>query len=224
MNRSVLIKVFWFGAGAAIGSFVTWKAMNEAYKQIADQEIESMREYYNEKYKKNCKPLAIDHKILTAEEYAAIEDNDYVPLTDEDCIVVEDPTMLKEFEEKVDDLGYKNYSNTIKPNKEVEDVSSPYVISPDDFAEYKDYKTVSLVYFSDGVLADNNYDRIDDVDDLIGYDSLDHFGEYEDDSVHVRNDRLKTDYEVLLDTRKYQEIVDPTVFVDTEEDEDEGDE
>ena len=224
MNRSVLVKVFWFGVGATVGSFVTWKVMNKAFEEAADKEIESMRDYYHEKYEKNYKPLTFDHKILTAEEYAAIED-DYVPLTDEDCIIVEDPTMLKGYEEKVDDLGYQNYSDITKPNKEVEDVSSPYVISPDDFAEYKDYKTMDLVYFSDGVLTDNDYNKIDDVDDLIGYDSLDHFGEYEDDSVHVRDDRRKTDYEILLDPRKYDEIVNPDAFVEYEEDdEDEDDE
>ncbi len=223
MNRSVLSKIFWFGVGASVGSFVTWKVMNETYKQAADQEIESMREYYHEKYEKNYKPLTFDHKILTEEEYAQIEDNDYVPLTDEDCIVVEDPTMLKECESKIDELGYKNYAEVTKPNKEEKNMSEPYVISPDEFGEYKDYKCTSLVYFSDGVLADYDYERIDDVDDLIGYDSLDHFGEYEDDSVFVRNDRLKTDYEVLLDARHYGEITGETPYVDPEENEEDED-
>lgn len=224
MDRSVLSKIFWFGVGASIGSFVTWKVMNEAFKEAADKEIESMRDYYHEKYEKNYKPLTFEHKILTAEEYAAIEDDDYVPLTDEDCFVVEDPEMLKECEDKIEEFGYTNYTDVQKQNKEVENVSTPYVISPDDFAEYKDYKTVSLLYFSDGVLADYNYDRIDNIDDLIGLDSLDHFGDYEDDSVFVRDDRLKTDYEVLLDARKYAEIIDPNAFVEDEEDEDEDDE
>lgn len=41
---------------------------------------------------------------------------------------------------------------------------------------------------------------------LLGGDSLEHFGEYEDDSVYVRNDAKKCDYEILLDQRNYQEI------------------
>jgi hypothetical protein len=45
------------------------------------------------------------------------------------------------------------------------------------------------------------------VDDVVGFESLNRFGEYEDDSVFVRNDRLKCDYEILLDRRKYSDVV-----------------
>lgn len=41
---------------------------------------------------------------------------------------------------------------------------------------------------------------------LLGKIHLKHFGEYEDDSVYVRNDAKKCDYEILLDQRNYQEI------------------
>lgn len=41
---------------------------------------------------------------------------------------------------------------------------------------------------------------------LLGIDSLNHFGEYEDDSVFVRNDARKCDYEILLDQRTYSEV------------------
>ena len=43
--------------------------------------------------------------------------------------------------------------------------------------------------------------------ETIGKDSLTHFGEYEDDSVFVRNDRLKADYEILMDQRTYAEVL-----------------
>ena len=36
-------------------------------------------------------------------------------------------------------------------------------------------------------------------------DALDHFGEYEDDSVFVRNDRYKCNYEILKDVRTFEE-------------------
>ena len=63
-------------------------------------------------------------------------------------------------------------------------------------------------YYADGVLADDMDDEIeaDDIDMLVGRDSLNHFGEYEMDSVFVRNDALKTDYEILLDLRNYSEV------------------
>ena len=55
-------------------------------------------------------------------------------------------------------------------------------------------------------LADDDNNIIEDVDNIIGLDSLNHFGEYEADSVHVRNDKKKTDYEILLDEEKYSNL------------------
>lgn len=82
----------------------------------------------------------------------------------------------------------------------------PYVIPPEDFGEKDDYSTESLVYFKDGVLADDMDHRIEDVEAMVGVESLNHFGEYEDDSVFVRNDRLKIDFEILLDERVYADV------------------
>ena len=85
----------------------------------------------------------------------------------------------------------------------------PYVISPDEFGE-NDYETVSLTYYADKVLADEYDEVVEDIDEKIGRESLLHFGEYEDDSVFVRNDQSETDYEILMDTRSYYgDIVDP---------------
>ena len=81
-----------------------------------------------------------------------------------------------------------------------------------------DYETFSLSYYSDGVVADDNDDLVDDVDEVIGLESLKHFGEYEDDSVFVRNDRLKCDYEILLDQRRYSDLINrrPRIEVEIE--------
>lgn len=62
------------------------------------------------------------------------------------------------------------------------------------------------MYYADGVLA-NYYDEpIDDIDEYVGKDSLNHFGEYEADSVYVRNDEKKIDYEILRDDRKFSDV------------------
>lgn len=51
-----------------------------------------------------------------------------------------------------------------------------------------------------------SHEGVDDVEEIVGEESLTHFGEYEDDSVFVRNDRLKCDYEILLDQRNYSDV------------------
>ena len=56
------------------------------------------------------------------------------------------------------------------------------------------------------ILTDEDDEIVEDIEDKIGFDALSHFGEYEEDSVFVRNDRIKCDYEILLDQRKYSEV------------------
>lgn len=97
--------------------------------------------------------------------------------------------------------GYNDKEN----EKEVDDVEKPYVISPDDFAEMDDYNTETLYYYDDGVLTDTQDNVISDVEGTVGKDSLDHFGEYSDDCVYVRNDKRKTDYEILRDESEYHD-------------------
>lgn len=83
----------------------------------------------------------------------------------------------------------------------------PYVISPSEFGELENYEQCTLTFYADGVLTDSNDEEVDDVDSLIGRESLSHFGEYEDDSVFVRNDTTKMDYEILLDNRFYSNVI-----------------
>jgi hypothetical protein len=103
-------------------------------------------------------------------------------------------------------LGYINYSDLKSEEGDRMEIDIPYVITPEAFMEHEDYDHVTLTYYADGVLADENDEIIDNVDDVVGLESLKHFGEYEDDSVYVRNDGRKIDYEILLDNREYSEI------------------
>lgn len=190
MNRNVLLNnVFMFATGATIGSLVTWKLVSDKCNQRADEEIESMKQHYAEKYGEVYEQLSFDD--IPDEE----EDEDPKPST------------LDEHKDFVADLGYTNYADMKKETKEVDDLKKPYVIAPEEFTEIPDYETESLIYFSDGVLTNDKYDPIEDVDYMVGIDSLDHFGEYEDDSVFVRNDILKTDFEILLDSRTYYSLI-----------------
>ena len=83
------------------------------------------------------------------------------------------------------------------------------MISPDEFGELPEYDKVSLTYYSDKVLTDENMKPMstDDIERTVGSESLKHFGEYEDDSVFVRNDLLKVDYEILLDENRYSDLL-----------------
>lgn len=120
-----------------------------------------------------------------------------------------DENDIQNYESVITDNGYMKYSDIANTpvTKEDENVSKPYVITPDEFGEIDSYDKVSLRYYSDGCLMDEQDEIIENVDEVIGYESLNHFGEFEEDSVFVRNDSLKTDYEILLDPRDYYDIV-----------------
>ena len=174
-------KLFIFAAGAIIGSVVTWAFVKTKYENLANEEIEEVRELYRKKS----------------------EDSQESEGEDDDCY---EPTAedISELRAKLEKNGYVNYSK--KEEKEDDNVREPYVISPEDFDDHEDYDVVSLTYYADDVLTDERDNVIEHPEDLVGYDWASHFGEYEDDSVFIRNDEKMTDYEILADTRKYSEI------------------
>ena len=188
-------KMFIFAAGILTGSLCTWYSTKKYYEKIANDEIESMKEWLARR---------VEEQDEKAEEQSSEP--------------VEKPTSpsmkpnLMEYAAMVKDLGYTDYSRrTEEPEKEakedeeVDDMDRPHVIEPEEFGEC-DYEEVSLTYYADGVLTDEQDNPIEDVDGMVGEDYAEHFGEYEDDSVFVRNDRLQTDFEILADQRNYSDL------------------
>ena len=188
-------KLFIFAAGVAFGTAVTWFGAKRYWEQVANDEIESMKEWLARR---------VEEQDEKAEEQSS-----------EPAEKPTSPSMkpnLMEYAAMVKDLGYTDYSRrTEEPEKEakedeeVDDMDRPHVIEPEEFGEC-DYEEVSLTYYADGVLTDEQDNLIEDVDGMVGEDYAEHFGEYEDDSVFVRNDRLQTDFEILADQRNYSDL------------------
>lgn len=182
--------MFIFAAGAAIGSAVTWFCVKKYYEKIANDEIDSMKEWLArrvEEQDKHGEDQTPDEAAEPAEEPEEESNDDRAT-----------------YEEMVERLSYNNYYHG--PTKEVDDMDEPYVIKPEIFGEEDDYEEVSLTYYADGVLCDERDNRIEDIAGTVGEDYAEHFGDYEDDSVFVRNDRLKTDFEILKDWRNYSDL------------------
>lgn len=197
MNNK-LINIAMFAAGAAIGSVVTWKLVKTKYEQITQEEIDSMREYYEDKYAdgSEVKNTAELNSESVAEGVKKLAKQ-----------TVPDNPDLMEFAAKIaKEHGYTNYSNVEEREDKEEMVNEPYVISPDEFGE-TDYETVTLTLYADGVLADDMDNVIEDPDFMVGDDIESHFGEYEDDTVFVRNDDQQTDYEICRDERNFSDVV-----------------
>lgn len=177
--KSKMLCVFTFILGAAAGSVATWKLLKTKYEILAQEEIDSVKEIF------------ATHK-------------DRIDLDESDSEETEEDQEADK--EELDDVlkkeGYVAYSNKEKGDDNVE---KPYVIPPEEFGELDGYETISLNYYADGVLTDDDDNVISNINEIVGTDSLTHFGEYEDDSVFVRNDAMRADYEILLDSRKFNE-------------------
>ncbi len=179
-----------FVLGVAVGSVVTWRYVEKKYEQIAQDEIDSVKEVFSKRETEFTEDTEVQIKADNAKKKPS---------------VIEYAAWLRK-------RGYTNYSDMVdeKPEEVKEEpmsVDKPYVIAPEEFGELDDYETISLIYYADQILADDNDVIVDDIEDVVGFDSLNSFGEYEDDSVFVRNDRLKCDYEILLDQRKYSDVI-----------------
>jgi hypothetical protein len=173
-----VLGVLAFSLGAAIGSLVTYKVLVAKFNKMLEDEIEAAKDYYSG-----------DRATTDKSEEQTVAESEEI-----------DPA----------ELDKQHYVELLKKyrNEEDTDMCEPYVIPPEDFGELADYETVSLTYYADGVLTDEDNEPIDDADDIVGADSLNHFGEFEDDSVFVRNEMLKIDYEILKDLRRYSDLVD----------------
>lgn len=204
--NSTLKGVLIFVLGAAAGSLATWKLIEKKYKDIAQEEIDSVKDTFS-KMKKNEYPDKLED-YPDFEEFDDSDDVDEEPKPEQKIDRNNKPDIV-EYAKILSETGYTNYAERQdkKEKKGVEPVEDerPYVISPDEFGEKDGYENVTLTYYADGVLTDYFDNVISNVDEVVGFDSLDHFGEYEDDVVFVRNEKMETDYEILRDLRDFNE-------------------
>lgn len=185
---------FAFIAGAAIGSAVTWKIVKTKYERIANEEIASVKEVFSRR----------------AKDTEVVEHNE---TTDEVSTKTEDKPTIQEIKEYVDIVKNTGYNNDAQKGGETTTSDGdPYTIMPEEVGVMDGYDLIDLTYYADGVLEDENYEVVVDVAETVGVESLDSFGEYDDDVVFVRNDKRKTDYEIVRDPRNYSDVVRDSPF------------
>lgn len=186
--------VLMFAAGAAIGSAVTWKVLKTKYEQIVQEEIDSVKEAFlnmadrEEQSDEDCESEEDEEERPHQINWDELEDLDE-----------EDEDELEEY------ASLTNLYSNEKGGADKVEKAKPHVIEPLEFGEVDGYRQFSLTYYADEVLEDEDGNVVNNVDELIGAGSLNTFGDYEDDSVFVRNDRLRADFEILKDYRTYRE-------------------
>lgn len=183
MNRT-LSNVLLFAAGVVVGSAVTWKIFKSRYEFI-EEEFDTDE-------------LEVDGEI---DEEPNEESEEFT--TTNSSFSRKPP--IKEYAQIINSSGYATVE--VEEVEGDEDVYEPYVIRPEEYGEIHAYETLSLNYYADGVLTDDLDNRIEDVESIVPADFADHFGEYEEYAVFVRNDERQCDYEILRDTRRFVDVV-----------------
>lgn len=177
--NSKLTFVLGLAIGGAVGAVASWHIAKNKYKKIADEEIASVKEVFaKNRAEKTEEPVEEKPEVKMPVEIP----EEYIQIT-------------------------KKYTNGEELTMSKD--QRPYTIDPEEFGDHEEYDTETLVYYSDGVLAKFSGEVVEDVGGTVGSDSLNHFGENENDpdTVYVRNDILKADYEILRDVGKFSDNI-----------------
>lgn len=191
--------IFAFLAGAAAGGATAWYVANARYAAISEQDISSTKEAFHVREQKLKKEIEELKTRLESQEEAE---------TPQTTVLASNKNHEKgdisDYARTVREIERTKYSQTVVPKTPDHEVEAPYIIDPEEFGELDGYTTISLFYFEDGILSDENGVIIDEPEEIVG-DALSQFDE-DEDAVYVRSDPKRCDYEVLKDLRSYADF------------------
>lgn len=193
MNR-LICSAIGFVTGSIIGSAITYMILRKPMEEEFQRRVDSIKDTY----RKESEKYAIKNYEKGVEEA-------------KNKTTVEE--KLKVFStERTDYTQFWRGDDSDKKDSPLKKEAKISIISPEEFGEMG-YQTINLTYFADGVLVDDRYGVMeeDELEMAVGRDSLSHFGDYEEDSVHVRNEQREIDYEILLDPRTYEEFLETEI-------------
>jgi hypothetical protein len=184
--------ILFFITGATIGSIVTWKLIENKYKKIADEEIESVKETFKKR---------LESESLKTVNEKENDDESLQELSNGEIVNYNKIIKSNDYNISEDD----NY--TVNLENEEEERHIPYSIKPEEFGMIEHYGTKTLILYRDNVLTDEIDNIINNRDEIIGPDALNHIGEYEEDAVYIRDIDNEMDYEILRNENFFSEIM-----------------
>jgi hypothetical protein len=229
VNTSALKYIGIFVGGVAVGAFVTYQLVKEQFAIISQEEINSVKEYYekkNEQAEKKAevtiKQVIDDADIATVGYKRTAYDQAMKKYASANEVVkssIDISTLSRAQKENVDPVELESppddppeedeeEENTQRP---IDNGAEPYIISVESFNEENThYDKISITYYDDDdVLVDDDETVIANVNEVVGSKALTSFGQLSDDPqiVYVRNDRYGIDYEIIRNFGNYQATV-----------------
>jgi len=219
-------KILIFAAGAVAGTgvgFLIGKIFYEKKMEAeVDKQVEATKEWLEKQYKEqwSADVETIVDQVVNETESTEVsrEDGRPMPYTDrmnrrkEELMKrervrydtmpdhdSEDGEEVKESDEDVDELRMK-----INDDNPADDI---YVITPEQFAlEKHSFDKVTLFWWElERILTEEDLDILD-VPEILGYGWEAHIGEFEVGMVYVRNEKMETDYEVIVKHDSFYEM------------------
>jgi len=209
--------------GFGVGYKVAERRLSNAFDERLDKETRGMREFYTAAKKPYSTPQEAAADLLGAKVVVS-------PKADPDIVtIVQEPDVGQrtEYHKIVTNQGYtptkpEDKTQTLVDmgdnivvhnvfSKNERDPEIPYIISQEEFMQNETgWPQVTVSYYrEDDVLTDEREDIIEDLDKSIGRECLQHFGLESSDprTVHVRNEKLNIDFEVVLNETSYHRDV-----------------
>jgi len=216
MNKNITALIS-FVAGAVIGVAASYKMAEKKYNDIANDEITSVKEMFNDRLnaESNKEKEVCKYELQSATLAPDTDDQDSKPVVAEERKTTMNPS-LAEYKSTITKVAYdqmwkgdtKEETEVVKEVEKEDEDERIYVISPDEFNTLEDYGSETFYYTADNYVINSDMEELSDsqIALSIGQDPVGHFGEYDDDSVYVRNETRKIDYEILLSEKNIFEI------------------
>lgn len=203
-----------FVLGAATGAVGMYFGMKQACEKYIDKEIEQFKDDYEtahqEKEEKKSEEVKEMEKNLEKDAEKALKK--YASATEKSISSVD--TGKKEADAKFERVNYAKVRtpdiDEIDVEKNVDCAIGPVVIDPSEYMEDDGLKRVVWNYLpkEHAVYSENGDEEIVDGIKLLGEENLDSFGEFEVDTLYVKNARegIKIDC-ILYEDVTYDEFL-----------------
>lgn len=189
-----------FTLGAVFGSGVTFlyadKKLKANYEKEVEKEIQSVKEGFNRMQKELYEKNVLEKNRIMDDYKKGLSSFGYV---DEVVGKEENDADISQEEEEPENLIKqlpKVHEEPVVNDPPVKDI---YLITAEQYGEFEDYKTEDLTFYKEGSVTDAYGDQVQNPEELLGEELMDILPTYLDSGfteTYVRNERLKTDYEV----------------------------
>lgn len=197
-------KVIFLLLGVGIGGAIATYICKRKFEAELEKEIDSVKEAFGRRYK----PVKKDNGDTSKHPAPGVKDDKVV-------------NAKEVYKETMQKIGYDTYSSDKKPQTEETEepeIDEPYpgsdlkakptVITPDEFEETNIHFDKNTFYYYKGdktMVDDTGMEIDDDLTAAVGTDFLNHVGEYEENTVYIRNARLQADYQIIVEEDAYHD-------------------